>query len=106
VTEVKLTGEEVAELAAKQSELRPARLQVMNQDALLRLEDEEFDDLLKRKESKSRLLTPSEVARLFRVDPKTVTRWAANGRLNSIKTPGGQRRFRESEVNDLLERLA
>ena len=48
------------------------------------------------------LLTPSEVATLFRVDPKTVTRWAAAGRIGSIRTPGGHRRFRESEVRALL----
>lgn len=49
------------------------------------------------------LLTPGEVAALFRVDPKTVTRWAAAGRISSIRTPGGHRRFRESEVRALLE---
>jgi excisionase family DNA binding protein len=49
-----------------------------------------------------RLLTPGEVAALFRVDPKTVTRWAAAGRISSIRTPGGHRRFRESEVRALL----
>src|ERR1700683_3954396 len=49
-----------------------------------------------------RLLTPGEVAALFRVDPKTVTRWAASGRISSIRTPGGHRRFRESEVKALL----
>jgi excisionase family DNA binding protein len=48
------------------------------------------------------LLTPGEVAALFRVDPKTVTRWAASGRITSIRTPGGHRRFRESEVRALL----
>lgn len=48
------------------------------------------------------LLTPAEVASLFRVDPKTVTRWASAGRINSIRTPGGHRRFRESEVRALL----
>lgn len=50
-----------------------------------------------------RLLTPGEVATLFRVDPKTVTRWAAAGRIGGIRTPGGHRRFRESEVRALLE---
>jgi excisionase family DNA binding protein len=50
-----------------------------------------------------RLMTPGEVAALFRVDPKTVTRWAAAGRISSIRTPGGHRRFRESEVKALLE---
>ena len=48
------------------------------------------------------LLTPAEVAALFRVNPKTVTRWAASGRITSIRTPGGHRRFRESEVRALL----
>lgn len=49
-----------------------------------------------------RLLKPSEVAALFRVDPKTVTRWAAAGKLSSIRTPGGHSRFRESEVRALV----
>ncbi len=53
-------------------------------------------------ESRERLLTPGEVAGLFRVDPKTVTRWAAAGRISSIRTPGGHRRFRESEIRALL----
>lgn len=48
------------------------------------------------------LLTPSEVAALFRVDPKTVTRWAKAGKISSIKTLGGHRRYRESEVRKLL----
>ena len=52
-----------------------------------------------------RLLTPGEVAALFRVDPKTVTRWASAGRLGSIRTPGGHRRFRETEVRALLAAL-
>ena len=49
------------------------------------------------------LLTPSEVATLFRVDPKTVTRWAKAGKLTAIRTLGGHRRYRASEVNALLE---
>jgi excisionase family DNA binding protein len=52
-----------------------------------------------------RLLTPGEVALMFRVDPKTVTRWASAGRIGSIRTPGGHRRFRESEIHDLLTHL-
>lgn len=47
-------------------------------------------------------LTPAEVARIFRVDPKTVTRWAKAGRLQSIRTPGGQRRYHRAEVEKLL----
>ncbi|AEI10965.1 MULTISPECIES: BldC family transcriptional regulator [Cellulomonas] len=49
------------------------------------------------------LLTPGEVASLFRVDPKTVTRWARAGRLTAIRTLGGHRRYRESEVLALRE---
>ncbi len=49
------------------------------------------------------LLTPSEVAKLFRVDPKTVTRWAKSGKLSSIRTLGGHRRYRASEVHALLD---
>ena len=48
------------------------------------------------------LLTPAEVASLFRVDPKTVTRWAKSGKLTSIRTLGGHRRYKESEVKVLL----
>lgn len=48
------------------------------------------------------LLTPKEVAVRFHVNPKTVTRWAKAGKLTAIRTLGGHRRYRESEV---LERL-
>ena len=37
------------------------------------------------------LLTPAEVAAMFRVDPKTVTRWAKAGKLSAIRTLGGHR---------------
>ncbi len=49
------------------------------------------------------LLTPGEVAALFRVDPKTVTRWAKAGKLTAIRTLGGHRRYRASEVHRLLD---
>lgn len=45
-----------------------------------------------------RLLTPGEVAQTFRVDPKTVTRWAKKGLLTPIRTPGGHRRYRADAV--------
>ena len=48
------------------------------------------------------LMTPKEVAQRFHVNPKTVTRWAKAGKLTAIRTLGGHRRYRESEV---LERL-
>ena len=48
------------------------------------------------------LLTPSEVAELFRVNPKTVTRWARSGKISAIRTLGGHRRFRRSEIEAQL----
>ena len=51
------------------------------------------------------LLTPAEVASLFRVDPKTVTRWAKAGKLTSIRTLGGHRRYKDSEVKALLNNI-
>ncbi len=59
----------------------------------------------KRLSDQEVLLTPSEVALLFRVDPKTVTRWAKAGKLTSIRTLGGHRRYKESEVKALLNTL-
>ena len=52
------------------------------------------------------LLTPAEVASLFRVDPKTVTRWAKAGKLTSIRTLGGHRRYKDSEVKALLNSIS
>lgn len=51
-----------------------------------------------------RLLTPAEVAKMFRVDVHTVTQWAKSGKLRSIRTPlGGHHRFFASEINELLK---
>lgn len=50
------------------------------------------------------LLTPGEVARLFGVNPKTITRWASAGKLTPVRTLGGHRRYRASEVYALLRR--
>jgi excisionase family DNA binding protein len=49
-----------------------------------------------------RLLTAAEVAALFRVGTVTVGRWALSGRLPSVRTPGGRRRYREADVAALL----
>jgi excisionase family DNA binding protein len=49
-----------------------------------------------------RLMLPREVAAAFRVEPKTVTRWANAGKLTAIRTVGGHRRYRESEVRLLI----
>jgi excisionase family DNA binding protein len=52
------------------------------------------------------LLSPAEVAALFRVTPKTVTRWEKSGQLRAIRTPGGHRRFEAAEVAAFVERSA
>jgi excisionase family DNA binding protein len=49
-----------------------------------------------------RLLTPAEVGLLFRVDARTVVRWAASGLMDSVQTPGGRWRFPESAVRRQL----
>jgi predicted site-specific integrase-resolvase len=49
------------------------------------------------------LLTPAQVAAKFRVDPKTVTRWARRGWLRSIRLPSGQRRYLAGDVERLLQ---
>lgn len=48
------------------------------------------------------LMTPSEVAEMFKVAPKTVTRWARTGRLPvAVVTLGGHRRFDRADVEAL-----
>lgn len=48
------------------------------------------------------LLTPAEVASRARVTPQTVARWADAGKLSSVRTLGGHRRYREPEVRAFL----
>jgi excisionase family DNA binding protein len=48
------------------------------------------------------LLTPASVAALLFVDRKTVSRWATSGKLDSIRTPGGHRRFLRSDVTAIM----
>lgn len=53
-----------------------------------------------------RLLTPEEVARLFRVDSRTVSRWAKQGLFPPgarLVTPGGHNRFWESKIREMME---
>jgi excisionase family DNA binding protein len=59
--------------------------------------------MTRRQEIVSELLTPAEVAALFKVDPKTVTRWAVGGRLAYVTTLGGHRRYKESDIRALIE---
>jgi excisionase family DNA binding protein len=52
--------------------------------------------------AEERLHTPGEVAAIFRVDPKTVTRWAATGRISSVRTPGGHIRITQAALRQAL----
>jgi excisionase family DNA binding protein len=50
-------------------------------------------------------LRTSEVAEILSVSPKTVSRWAKEGKLPFLKTLGGHRRYPEAEIRDLAEEL-
>jgi excisionase family DNA binding protein len=51
-----------------------------------------------------RLLRTREVALLFQVSERAVTDWARKGRIPSVRTPGGHRRYPADQVRDLLVR--
>jgi excisionase family DNA binding protein len=55
--------------------------------------------------AENELLTPAEVAAMFRVNPKTVTRWARAGRISAVRTLGGHRRFRADEIRRFLTEI-
>src|ERR671918_1334516 len=50
-------------------------------------------------------LRPAEVADLLSVSPKTVSRWAKEGRLPFMRTLGGHRRYPEAEIRELVDDL-
>ena len=52
--------------------------------------------------SSDELLTPAEVARLFRVNTKTVSRWERAGKLTAIRTLGGHRRYRAADIRSFM----
>lgn len=49
------------------------------------------------------LLAVGDVAKMIGADPKTVTRWQAEGKFTEYRTPGGHRRFDEAEVIAYLQ---
>ena len=49
------------------------------------------------------MLTPAQAAAVFGVDPKTIVRWAEAGKIQSFRTMGGHRRFRERDVYNLRD---
>ena len=75
----------------------------MTQCSLARRYEREF--MPKEANDAPNLLSPGEVAELFRVDPKTVTRWAKAGKLSPVKTLGGHRRYHSHEVHELLRKI-
>ncbi len=75
----------------------------MNNPASNRTANDHYSAALARKLASADLLTPSEVALIFRVDPKTVTRWAKDGKLSAIRTLGGHRRFPTEQIRQLLQ---
>ena len=50
-------------------------------------------------------LRAAEVADILHVSPKTVSRWAKEGKLPFLKTLGGHRRYPEAEIRQLAEGL-
>jgi len=55
--------------------------------------------------AENELLTPGEVAVMFQVNAKTVTRWARAGKISAVRTLGGHRRFRATEIRRFLEQV-
>jgi excisionase family DNA binding protein len=52
-----------------------------------------------------RYLGPAQVAELLQVSPKTVTRWAKQGKLPCLRTLGGHRRYPEDAIVALRDAL-
>lgn len=52
------------------------------------------------------LLTPAEVADLFQVAVRTVSRWVHEGKLTAMRTPGGKLRFSRAVVQAHLDGTA
>jgi len=67
--------------------------------------DQAFSIAVEASMAENELLTPAQVAVMFRVNPKTVTRWARAGRISAVRTLGGHRRFRAEEIRRFLERI-
>ena len=57
------------------------------------------------KPSEPKHLTASQAAALLQVSPKTVSRWAKEGKLPFMKTLGGHRRYPAAKIRELAEQL-
>jgi excisionase family DNA binding protein len=67
-----------------------------------RLVEEVFGESSTAATMSGRLLRTAEVAALFQVSERAVTDWARKGRLPSVRTPGGHRRYPAEAVEQLL----
>ena len=64
-----------------------------------------------QRKTSSRIEAPSylrtaEVADILHVSPKTVSRWAKEGKLPFVRTLGGHRRYPDSEIRALVDSLS
>jgi excisionase family DNA binding protein len=50
-------------------------------------------------------LRAAEAAALLQVSPKTISRWAREGKLGHVVTLGGHRRFQRADIEALAGRL-
>jgi excisionase family DNA binding protein len=50
-------------------------------------------------------LRTAEVADILHVSPKTVSRWAKEGKLPFLKTLGGHRRYPEAKIREVASDL-
>jgi excisionase family DNA binding protein len=50
-------------------------------------------------------LTTAQVAAIFSVHPQTVTKWAVQGLLPHLRTPGGHRRYKREDVDRMRAAL-
>lgn len=53
----------------------------------------------------SEYVAPGEAAEMLHVSPKTVNRWAHEGRIACIVTLGGHRRFRREEIERVADQM-
>lgn len=52
-----------------------------------------------------KLLTMKEVCEIFKVSNQTLRRWEKLKKLKSVRTLGNQRRYKVSDINDIMKKL-
>ncbi len=50
-----------------------------------------------------RSYTPRQVARMFNVHVRSVSRWADKGKLTYFRTPGNERRYYAEPIDKMIE---